>query len=157
MTLNDFRILDTLEGNQKAAQLNWIAANLILMQNPRLERGDDMEGPIGLFKDGRKAEPPPFDFANDDPLGQHSGGPVAITAQTVKLSVQQLTGHPWLDGSLAGNYLHMYSIEERSPYGEKRAGETITVKYGERRLQIGLTQSLIDEATYFLVRFGISK
>jgi len=148
VNLNDFRSWSTDERN------TW-AANLIMCQHPRLRRGDDMNGPVGVFKNGKEwssAQDPDY-----DPLLFLNCG-ATITARSINATQQQFFDlHPWLDlGIETSNYLHIYCCEERSSFGDLAAGAMIPVQYADRKIRIPLTQQMIDDSTSILIRFGLS-
>jgi len=150
MDLEQFRSLD------QAAQRQWVA-QLILGQNARLRLGEEMDGPIGRFRNGKKFA----DSAEIDPNTFLPIGPVASVVQSINLRLTQqeiLDGHPFIDFKLGqSNYLHLYEVTEITPFGEKKAGDMIYVKHNDHRFQVQLTQQLIDEATEFIVRFAVSE
>lgn len=156
MTLDEFKLLDSPEGDQNAARMSYIA-NMILGQNPRLLRGEDMAGPCGVYTNGKSPTGPELASIADyfEPANQAQ----AVQATPVVITQEQLSGHPWLTmpAPVVGNYLHMYEVTIRSLFGDLQSGSFIRVSYGDRRIDALLTQQMIDDNTWIVARFAISK
>jgi hypothetical protein len=159
MNLENFRRLGTPDGDQNGARCNLIA-NLIATQFKWLRRGDDMTGPVGLFKGG-SAQPPPGFYVNNVKYDDQRGF-TAVTTQTVHATIDQIyAGHPWikivrqLDDA---NYFHMNTVDIVSIFGSKQAGEMVTVRVIETRhvFEVPLTQEMIDSTSSIVIRLALS-
>lgn len=141
MNLQEFRLLHTPEGDRHAAQVNWVA-NLILDQNPRLRRGDNMNGQSSMMLNGK------FTF----------GGNLVLCVRR-KISVHQLNGHPWIDLNVEDrNYLHMYKVALSSPFDDNQIGNSIPVSLENGdHIHVPLTQDMIDQTTSIHIVYGLSK
>lgn len=159
MNLEEFRALDTPEGDQNAARCTWIG-HMISGQLPWLRRGDDLTGPIGRFLKGRTFTDADIQYADDGftPLGPH---PETAQAFTIKATIDQVCDyHPWLDlgkGSVENNYFHLYTVELRHAFEGKRVGDTVNMTYNGQPFKVAITQQMIDESTYVLIRLALSK
>lgn len=151
MTLHEFRLLS------EAEQRQWVAGTIIA-QHPRLRRGDDALGPVGLFLNGKTWGPENEIYADDQitPIGPRA---FPCSARSLTASFDQLIGgHPFLDIPVKDeNYLHMYQVEVRSAFGERVAGDKLTVIHNNYPITIALTQEMIDDSTVVFIRCALSK
>ena len=150
MTLDDFRALDNMYGDQHAARMDYVA-NVIIGQNPRLRRGDDMTGPVSSFKRGSVA-------------GPEDGG-IPQTALSLCVDPQDLFNfHPYLKIPQIGDWLHMYLVQETSPvFSGLHVGAEIDVEYSDGagylpkyKTKTFLTQDMIDATTKIMIRYCLS-
>lgn len=147
MTLDDFRALETADGNRLEAQLNWVA-NTLLGQYSHLRRGQDMTGPVGQYEHGRYVREAQ-----------------TITTQTVYATVDQLlTGHPFLrlNGAADYNYFHLFRIDLMSSLtapGEREvlAGDVVIAKVNGFPVPLVVDQAVVDATSSFTIRIGLSK
>lgn len=154
MTLDDFLALDTPDGDQNAARLDYVA-QVIIGQNPRLRRGDDMTGPVAAIRKGKQ-------YSGSLATPDEGPQPKTISARAISVPPEQLFDfHPWLD-VLAGDFLHMYQVEIVNGFGDRKVGDRVRVKFdpnefeGGAYVYIPLTQDMIDQTTRIVIRFGIS-
>ena len=150
MNLTNFRNLD------QAAQLYHIAY-MILGQNPRLMRGDDMDGPVCRFHNGKIPAEVQIDLRS---LEETPESGLRHSASTYRMSPKQLDGHPFVDlGPLGGaNYIHMHSINIESPFDKYVVGDMIPVTFGSSvKLKMPLTQEMIDNSSTIFVRLTTSQ
>lgn len=159
MNLEEFRNLDNPEGDQNAARCDWVG-HTIMGQHAWLRRGENLTGPIGRFKNGRSFTDADIQYADDHftPIGVL---PDNVQAFTIKATVDQVCdGHPWLnlgrDASEA-NYFHLYTVSLLHAFEGKKAGDLITMTYNGQPFKIAITQQMIDESTYVLIRLALSK
>jgi hypothetical protein len=151
MNLQEFRALETDKTDRQAAQKDWIA-NILIGQNPRLRRGEDMTGPIMMCLDGKYvADLPGYPY----PPPPRPATP--IKAYKMQISEAQLDFHPWIDLPEQGNWLHMYNVELRSPFMGMKPGDFVVMPYRDHSVTVELTQFMIDETTTIWIGFGISK
>lgn len=151
MNLQEFRALETNEADRQAVQKDWVA-NLILGQNPRMRRGEDMTGPIMMCLNGKAViEPSGYPFEDM----RFRGTP--IKTNKMQISEAQLDFHPWIDIPEQGNWLHMYSVELRSPFMGMNPGDFVVMPYRDNSVTVELTQFMIDETTTIWISFGVSK
>lgn len=159
MNLEEFRALDTPEGDQNAARCAWVG-HMIAGQLPWLRRGDDLTGPIGRFLKGRAFTDADVQYA-DDGFTVVGPQPPCSQAFTIKATIDQVCDyHPWLDlgkDSAENNYFHLYTVDLRHAFDTQRAGDLATMTYRGEPFKVAITQQMIDESTYVLIRLALSK
>lgn len=136
-----------------------LIGHLIMAQHARLRRGDDMTGPVGLFQDGRHWSTETETFTSnilipDDPR------PTAVQAYHLRATPEQvLDGHPFLHIPVNdNNYFHLYEVEVFSAFGDQKAGDMITATTGSGYvITVPLTQEMIDDSSFVLIRYALSK
>jgi hypothetical protein len=159
MNLEEFRLLDNLEGDQNAARCEWVG-HVIAGQSNWLRRGENLTGPIGRFHKGRTFTDADIQYADDQftPIGVV---PDTVQAFTIKATIEQVCdGHPWLNlgrDANDANYYHLYTVELRHAFGDLRVGDLVTMIYHGQPFKIAITQQMIDETTYALIRLALSK
>jgi hypothetical protein len=159
MNLEEFRNLDSAEGDQNAARCD-VVGHLIAGQLPWLRRGVNMTGPIGRYLKGREFTDADYVYDSDGftPLGTV---PQVSPAFTIKATIDQIRDyHPWLDlgkESAEGNYFHLYQVAVMNAFGDKQAGSEVIMTYQGHPFKVTLTQNMIDESSYVLIRLALSK
>ena len=159
MNLEELRLLDSPEGDQNAARCTWVG-HLIMSQMTWLRRGDDLAGPQGRFHKGRTFTDADCQYA-DDGFTVIGPSPACVPAFTIKATIEQICDfHPWLDLGQAcseHNYFHLHTVELRCAFDDKKAGDLVTMTYHGMPFKVAITQQMIDESTYVLIRLALSK
>lgn len=159
MTLDDFRALETAEGGSMAAQMDFVG-RLISDQNPRLRRGADMTGPIITFCEGQipdEAERTRSLFFPDQDVVHPLS--TSVAAKSIRSTVKQvLEGHPFLELNVpdTANYFHLYEVQVLSDLGKHSAGDVIPVVINKHIVPVTLTQKMLDDTSYILIRIAFS-
>ena len=153
MNLQEFRNLDD------RGLKDWVGTCLILGQNPRLRRGDDLTTPVAAVANGRLAS-------------HDTDGVQTVQAITLRVDIQAvLDGHPWItlpEIAKEANYFHMYEVRVLSSFDRASkpaaVGDLIPVQQLQDweaiagvKFKIPLTQELIDQFTYVTIRVAFSK
>ncbi len=145
----DIRTFLTLSTEER---MDWVE-NLVVAQNPRLRKGERMTGPVGVYQFGRTYVPrfeTPEDFVAPD-VG-------TVQAKAYLLNNDNIDGHPFLDIDVgSNNYLNLYEVVPSCIFGTSQVGDIIKTSYGRIKVDVVLTQELMEQHTTFLARFALSK
>jgi hypothetical protein len=116
-----------------------------------------MVGPVGLFLHGRTFSASVY----DDDFTAVDKGQQVVSAFKINATPDQICNfHPWLnlgDESSNYNYFHLFSVNVHHAFDNKQTGDLVTMTYRGGSFQVLITQQMIDESSYVVIRLGLSK
>ena len=134
----------------------WVE-KLVMGQHGRLRVGERMEGPVGLFKHGRKFVPS-SELTSAEEFLDPTIGLTTVMAKQYVLTDATVDGHPHLDIDVGtNNYLHLYEVLHVCDLGDVKAGDVVKMHCGKAKVNVEVTQQMIEDHSHFIFRMAFSK